>query len=793
MIYTLADISESERVRAGGKGAVLAKLFQLGYPVPDGILILADAFDESGLRAEAWQQVQTKVQAWWQENPDLALAVRSSALSEDSAQASFAGEFETVLNVVGLPALEEAIQKVYDSRSSERVRAYSEAHGLTLEHHMGVVIQHMVPAHIAGVMFTADPIHGDWLWMVGDFVYGLGEALVSGEANAQQFKINRWNKKYKGPTALKGASKQLVALGNRLLVDFEGIHQDIEWVLTAEGQVYLVQSRPITTLHPYDAQRGSWNSALSGDFLWANTNFGEAFPEAMTPFTWSLMSDVINAQFRMEKGRDLPFLGNIGGHMYFNYGSMLDPFASMPLIGSKMRDMFENLMGPLPEGFDYKPTIVPLVIIPRFLQRLIVLNSHARKHTALIPQFMVEIGPRIKRLEQALETTEDLLELLRLYQERIRPMNEEAVLILTGPAQEMQQVVQSLFTKLTKLMGKEDATRLISGFSQGNHYIASLGPLVGLAEVAAGQMSREHYTDLYGHRCPNETEFAQPRPFEEPGWLDKRLAEHLEEAKQAVTLLDKQRQEHQEALARLNRDHPRRAKRLQAQLEQLAELAELRETIRSQGIRGGYLVRQWMLKVGQLTGLGDDIFMLQEPEILQFLETGDERILAVIPMRWQGHKQNQALPVLPAFINGRFHPHQWAQEPHRRTDFYDAHTPIPDIQVVDTIRGVPGAVGVVEGRVRVLQSMAESADFESGEILVAVSTNVGWTLLFPRAAAVVTDVGAALSHAAIVARELGIPAVVGCGHATMQLKTGDYVRVNGAEGVVEVIEREGEG
>jgi rifampicin phosphotransferase len=111
--------------------------------------------------------------------------------------------------------------------------------------------------------------------------------------------------------------------------------------------------------------------------------------------------------------------------------------------------------------------------------------------------------------------------------------------------------------------------------------------------------------------------------------------------------------------------------------------------------------------------------------------------------------------------------------------------------VAEEIRGFPGAAGVVEGRVRVLSSAEEGAQLEPGEILVTTVTNVGWTPLFPRAAAVVTDVGAPLSHAAIVARELGIPAVVGCGNATMRLHTGDVVRVDGSHGTVDVVERSG--
>jgi pyruvate,water dikinase len=129
----------------------------------------------------------------------------------------------------------------------------------------------------------------------------------------------------------------------------------------------------------------------------------------------------------------------------------------------------------------------------------------------------------------------------------------------------------------------------------------------------------------------------------------------------------------------------------------------------------------------------------------------------------------------------------WAADPNRRTDIYDARQQIKT-QFTQQIKGLPGSAGKAEGRVRILDSPKDGDQLQPGEILVAITTNVGWTPIFPRAAAVITDVGAPLSHAAIVARELGIPAVVGCFNATSLLKNGDRVRVDGGAGIVEVLE-----
>jgi pyruvate,water dikinase len=137
---------------------------------------------------------------------------------------------------------------------------------------------------------------------------------------------------------------------------------------------------------------------------------------------------------------------------------------------------------------------------------------------------------------------------------------------------------------------------------------------------------------------------------------------------------------------------------------------------------------------------------------------------------------------------GKFDPVEWVADPQRRSDIYDARKQIKT-QYTSQVKGLPGSAGQAEGRVRILNSPGEGDQIQPGEILVAITTNVGWTPIFPRAAAVVTDVGAPLSHAAIVARELGIPAVVGCFNATSVLKNGDFVRVDGGQGIVEILER----
>jgi pyruvate,water dikinase len=228
--------------------------------------------------------------------------------------------------------------------------------------------------------------------------------------------------------------------------------------------------------------------------------------------------------------------------------------------------------------------------------------------------------------------------------------------------------------------------------------------------------------------------------------------------------------------------HPRKVRATRKRLERWSRAARTRELARTEVVRTFAVARAYLLRAGALTGLGDEVFMLTPDEAAAVLRGG--RVPDTAERR-AAYERYAALPPYPSLVRGRFDPFAWAVDPDRRADLFDASAApaAPD----GTVSGFPGASGVVEGVVRVLRSADEGDRLQPGEILVTTVTNIGWTPLFPRAAAVVTDVGAPLSHAAIVARELGVPAVVGCGNATSVLRTGDRVRVDGGRGTVEVL------
>jgi len=315
--------------------------------------------------------------------------------------------------------------------------------------------------------------------------------------------------------------------------------------------------------------------------------------------------------------------------------------------------------------------------------------------------------------------------------------------------------------------------------------LASLGPLLGLAQLSRGEIDGAQYIRRYGHRGSNEAEVAASRPSEDPSWLYRHLHEFAQAPIDVSALLAKQRTAFAAALEHLQRQDPDAAPTLTLDLKTAAKAAQLREAARSECIRVISVVRSFALQAAKLTGLGDSVFFLTYSEMIAVLR-GQEAPLSSIKNSQIRHAAFKALPPYPTFVRGCFDPMKWAADPEQRSDISDVNGAKPVVSDL-LIRGYPGSFGTIEGTVRVLNSPDEGFELAPGEILVAKTTNVGWTLLFPRVSAIITDIGAPLSHAAIVARELGIPAVLGCGNATTRLMTGDRVLVNGSLGEVTIL------
>ncbi|AOT71951.1 PEP/pyruvate-binding domain-containing protein [Geosporobacter ferrireducens] len=781
MVKGFSQLTPELLSSAGGKGGMLARMYQNGYPVPNGFVVLPSAFQGEKLNKEAWNEILVLLNTIRKNNEGALFAVRSSALSEDSAQASFAGEFETVLNVGMDKEIQEAIYTVFRSRQSERVKVYSSVQGIDQSHQIAVVVQLMVPSEISGVLFTADPITGSYSSMIGNYVYGLGEQLVSGEANAHGFKLYRPKGKYDGPDAFKKYADNLYQYAAKLEKEL-GSPQDIEWAV-AKGKLYLLQARPITTLTSGNLDTYEINESLASDTIWVNTNVGEAIPDVVTPLTWSIVRD-LDIESSTIPGYYL-WSGNICGRIYSNIGQRLSAIIAMygnAKIGLKI---LSEIFGQMPEGLTIP--VYPfsrMDVIKAMLPRVRYYLKKYREISKSMPQHIQKTPDWCRRTREAIKKINTKEELLTLWRHELEPYNTKAWWgLLAGGTNAV--VALTLRKKLTKLVGTEDANTLLSNL-RGDSELASLGPVVGISKVLKGEMSREEYLKQNGHRGPHEFELSIPDPAEDDTWLERQIEEFKASDTDVEELLKKQHAQYEAAWKRFQERFPNKVKWLEKQIAKASESARAREAARSEFVRVFRVIRAFALKAGELTGIGEDVFFLYMNEVEDLLSDRDVKI-KYIPARKENYEKYKALPPFPSVIRGRFNPFEWEKDPNRRMDFYDSTMPIAIAPDSETLKGFAGAAGRVEGIVRILTTPEEGENFHSGEILVATTTNVGWTPLFPRAAAVITDVGAPLSHAAIVARELGIPAVVGCGNATRRLKTGDRVLVDGGQGIVHIL------
>jgi pyruvate,water dikinase len=790
LVLPLADPA-ADLDTVGGKGASLARLAAAGLPVPDGFHLTTHAYrrfvvdiearigdalredDSAALiaaefeREDMPEEITAAIRAALPPGP---VAVRSSATAEDLPDLSFAGQHDTFLDVTGDDVL-DAVKRCWASLWTERAIAYRARNGIT-DVALAVVVQEMVPADAAGVLFTANPVTGARTESVVNAAPGLGEALVGGTVTPDEYVVTSGVVRRSGDLLSDAEVLELAGLGERIQ-DLYGMPMDVEWAV-AGGRISVLQARPITALP--EARAEVWNDSLRGDYLWTCANLREAVPSVMTPATWSFAEVLAQPPIAGH-----PMTGNIGGRFYLNISVALAVGSALGLgLGGFMLRTTEQYFGRIPPGVE----------LPRLpMSRLAVLRAaigaagpflrQGREYRAKIDGLLASAPDRAERLHAAFRAASTPDDLLALWKSDVDGVLHVDARVFDAGARNGSMSSHKVRRRLVKLVGEDDATALLTGAHGAAGELESLGPLLGLARVNRGEITREAYVRQYGHRFADEFEVSAPRPAEDPEWPARQdVGIDPEE------LLARQAAVRDAAWERLRAAHPGKAERLRRRVAKLAGLARERERARSEFARTFGILRAFLVRVGEVTGHGDDVFFLPFQETLRVLE-GDETPLASVPARRAAYDRYRALPPYPTVIRGHFDPETWAADPNRRSDVYDSSAE----PLGDAVSGFPGAAGVVEGVARVIHDVEDGALLRQGEILVTTVTNIGWTPLFPRAAAVVTDVGAPLSHAAIVARELGIPAVVGCGNATTRIKTGDRVRVDGGRGTVNVLDR----
>jgi len=766
-IYSLNRIPNEKLNLVGGKAASLSAMIRnLKVRVPDGYAVTAEAFENGRIKEDAMNELNALVSRLPKSQT---YAVRSSAIGEDGLNRSYAGQYETLTDVKP-EGIVDAVNYVISSSDSERVEEYKNSFDEE-KSGIGVVIQTFVKPEFAGVLFTSDVITGKDDNFVGNYVHGEGEQLVSGASNAEEFRIGVLQYSYEGNKEFEKYAKTL----RKYCIDirkFYGVPMDIEWAVS-EGKVCILQSRPITTLRRLNSSNFDINGTRSGYKLLTKTNVGEIFMNPVSPMTMSVLD-------RINEFLGLPeWLDCISGQAYMNVSVICSLLVSFGKSKKKAYDSVRDLVGGIPEGEEIP---VSLFDKKKFLKNLWIL---------LFPKEKSKLSKKEKRqmvADLALISRECMKEIRRIQsnEELIRYWDEVLVKKLRdGLAAVLSECGTAMIPlfgtrkKIAKIAGDDMANRLCGGCVG---IIESMKPMLLLEDVAAGTLSKEEYISICGHRSVNEMELMSPRPYEDPSFPENLLEERRSSGIDLHRMKANQEKEYEEALAEFKKKYPSRSRWIDRKIAGFVYANEFREDMRSKGVWIFSVFREFILKAGELNNLGDEIFMLGYDEMFRLLR-GDKSALKYIKERRNTFEKNKTYPPFPGLIIGRFNPDEWMNMDNRRNDFYCADLQ-KEGETDSDIKGFPGAAGKVTGKVRVISDISHIDEVEEGDILVTCATNIGWTMVFPKVSAIVTDIGAPLSHAAIVAREFGIPAVVGCINATTVLKTGDIVTVDGANGTV---------
>jgi pyruvate,water dikinase len=800
-VVGLATSDATKLPLAGGKGANLARLTQAGFPAPDGFVITAAAYraflQSAGIGQANLDPGQLQIQltstaiptdlgaeivAAYDQLGNPAVAVRSSGTAEDLASASFAGQHDTLLNISGAEALLASVHVCWASLWTPRAVAYRQQRGwdeVDAQHAdlaLAVVVQRMVEADAAGVAFTANPLTGDRAETIISAVRGLGERLVSGEGAADEWVVrgDKASCRHNTEGALTAEQALAVAsLARRIAVTF-GSPQDIEWAFSG-SDLFVLQSRPMTAL----PEPIRWQSPTSGGWM-RNFRLGEWLPEPVTPLFESWLLHRIEAAEVAAEARD--------------FGLRIRPPYHVVVNGWYYSSV---------QGGGFAPANVAASLVHHPLRitavALSVLRPEVGEHWLLIPHIQAwrsRLLPEYRRLVAWWETRVETAtpdELIRLVDEVGAIVGDYlwSFSIIGGHAWKVERVLAQFYQRHLAAQVERSYQELLRGLvppaaHPPSHAVQSLD----WVHPTAGDPAESALQDT----APNAS-------AETTRSDDKTVA-----AAARYRRLQEQRWATDKACRRALADRPRLLRRFESLLSLAQRYTIVREEQAGWFTFGWPVMRRAVLRLGselcqhRVIEQAEDIFFLTHAEVIARIgrrdvpdedKSGDLRS-AVTARRQEWQRQRRLTPPLALgrpvgaqLIDKAVEAMRIRTGPHGRV----GSGAVGAAQMV----GMPASPGRASGRVRIVRGPEEFDRFQNGEVLVAQVTAPAWTPLFERAAAVITDGGSVAAHASLVAREYGVPAVVGAGDATARLHDGQLVTVDGSAGVVEVAADEADG
>jgi rifampicin phosphotransferase len=866
-VLSFKDIDRTKLPLVGGKGANLGELARIdGIQVPDGFCISTDAYKEiiegtpvinelldqlSLLKAEQRSTISelsaairkaieaitipavindevAQLLAGIGENN--AYAVRSSATAEDLPTASFAGQQDTYLNVIGKDEILKHISQCRASLFTDRAVTYRIQNGFDHRKvHLAVVVQKMVFSQVAGIMFTADPVSGNRKIVSIDASYGLGEALVAGLVNADVYKVRGsevLDKKistkklavyalHNGGTKeqeIEPAQQTLQALTDEQIVQLAGIGrkieahfgppQDIEWCLVNDT-FYIVQSRPITTLFPIPSAEDRENH------VYVSVGHQQMMTDVMKPLGLSFYQMIAGAHMRTAGGRLFVDVTKglatpAGRDNLLNVFGQSDPLIKDALETVVERDDFIKLLPDNGKDFGLikshkgmsaadiqaqagNDADIAAVLIAKSEASVAALKQNIQKKSG------VDVFDCIQNdIPVSKEGLQERLNIIMAGMNSAFWLNNQMKEWL-GEKNVADTIAQSVPNNITSEMGLAllDVADVVRPYPEVIAFLQQAKNDNFLDELIAfngGEETRNAivaFLNKYGVRCAGEIDITKTRWREKPLTLVPLILSNIRNhqpgaGKQKFEQgLQESRNKEQELLARLNQlpDGEQKARETKQMIDVLRNLAGYREYPKYSMVCRYFIYKQALLKeAARLLQINvikeiEDIYYLTFEELREVVRTHAINY-DVINNRKEEFKQFEKLTpprVLTSdgeCISGKYN----------RED-------LP----AGAIIGLPVSSGIIEGRARVILKM-EDANLEEGDILVTTFTDPSWTPLFVSVKGLVTEVGGLMTHGAVIAREYGLPAVVGVENATRLIKDGQRIRVNGTEGYVKVVE-----
>jgi phosphohistidine swiveling domain-containing protein len=818
-----------ECLRAGGLQHLDAWLDRPWEPLPCPAESIRGLLQELPLPLEITRQVAAFVARF----PEAHFAVRSSANLEDGADASFAGLFTSVLNVRDVQDVASAIRTCWSAAFDARVATYmrDKCRGASLD--LALVVQRLVPARSSGVLFTVNPLRGVDTEMLVEACFGLGEALVSGQVTPDQYSFDwradaetervvarksHWSVRLpeasfvalqslppqlqQAPVLTTDQVRELVSLGTRIQAR-TGRPVDIEWAWV-DGRFHVLQSRPITRL-AFAGIEGEWTTADLRD--------GGVSSSVCTPFMASLYGAVMNTTmpaylqrlgFRL-RSQDREWMRVYYSRPYWNLGATKFYLAKIP--GFKERTFDEGLgIVPSYTGDGLVARTTPATLYTG-LRALLAIKRSCRRQLAQCPAFAAEQKQRLAQLRKLDMSTLDDAELFRFCGTFLR---REYFRSEAGYFNHIYDNANLNGLFLQKIAGlkfpKSEIPLLFSGLDDVSH-MAPIGALWRLREqlqagedmdfwlqqdagliaglYQAGDRSRgldllAAYLEAFGHHAQRELDLKTPRYAEDPLPVVRQIQEVLRQPESLDPRPRNRQQQTQAAAAaeRLLAAAPFwRRPGLRRELAQVRRFLWWREELRDLSTRFYQQVRRLVLAVEQrLLARGvlqadGDVFFLPQEDLLALIE-------GALPAQQARERVSANRLYYDAFAKFVI--------PDEIGTRYGGETPAATAD--GGYKGVAGSPGVATGTARVIADIQESERLQPGDILVTRCTDPGWTPKFSMLSGVVTETGGILSHAAVICREYGIPAILAVTQATQRIRDGQTITIDGNNGRIFVQE-----